>query len=230
MSVLCHIWYKLKKRKFVQTGSIIYHPELIFEEVLNIWTEIWNYTCSTCCDYFYLSAILQGMGPLPDVDDLYIILTRFSRRFWIWLSKFEILSLASAVTIVIFLPHYKKCESHCTSFSYPFLLYCKRSTFTFVQHESWFSPSQCEAQVGPFSMNLKTAHLSVKLMSAHLGINSKQLMSVEISNWPVSAFILNRPIVVLTSGQPILAYTQSSRCQCNPRIGRLGNLSWIGPY
>ena len=133
--------------------------------------------------------ILQGMGSLPDVDDLYIILTRFSRGFWIWLSKFEILSLASAVTIFIFLPHYKKCESHCTSFSYPFLLYYKRSTFTFVQHESWVSLSQCEAQVGPSQHEpqvslsqykpcvgpswhkLKTAGVSVNLKSAHISVN-----------------------------------------------------------
>ena len=168
VNISCHIWYKLKKNFFAQIGSVIYHPESIFEEVPNIWTAIWNYTCGTCCDYFYLSDILQEMWPLPDVGDLYIILTRFSRRFWIWLSKFEILSLASAVTIFIFLPHYRECEPHGTFFSYPFL-YITRDPLLHM-----------------FSMNLDSAHLSVKLRSAHLGMN---LESAHLSADLVSAHL-----------------------------------------
>jgi hypothetical protein len=95
------------------------------------------------------------MWLLPDVGDLYIILTRFSRRFWIWLSKFEILSVASAMTVFIFLPHYRECEPYqmlVHIFQLP--IYYKRPTFTFVQCEPQVGPPQCKPQVNPSQCKL----------------------------------------------------------------------------
>ena len=46
---------------------------------------------------FNLSATLQEIWLLPNVDDLHIILIRILRRFQIWLPKFEIHSVAPAM-------------------------------------------------------------------------------------------------------------------------------------
>jgi len=79
---------------------------------INYPTEIWHFTCSTCYGYFYPSATLQEMWPLPTRDNLYIILTAFSRRFWIWPPKFDTHSVILAVAIFILQPHCGKCDPY----------------------------------------------------------------------------------------------------------------------
>jgi hypothetical protein len=71
----------------------IYHSDCIFKEILNLAIKIWN------SHYFYPSATLREMWPLPNMGNLYITPTTFSRRFWIWPSKFEIHSVALATPI-----------------------------------------------------------------------------------------------------------------------------------
>jgi hypothetical protein len=93
-------------------GWSIYHSDRFFKEILNLATKIWNSLCHTCYSHIYPSATFWEMWFLPNRDNLYIILTTFSRRFWIWSSKLEIHSVALATAISILQPHFGKCDSY----------------------------------------------------------------------------------------------------------------------
>jgi hypothetical protein len=93
-------------------GWSIYHSDRFFKEILNLATKIWNSLCHTCYSHIYPSATFREMWFLPNRDNLYIILTAFSRRFWIWSPKFEIHSAILATAIFILQPHFGKCDSY----------------------------------------------------------------------------------------------------------------------
>jgi hypothetical protein len=57
-------------------------------------SEISNYITSTRYSYIYFLATFWKTLTFTNHDDLYIILTQFSRRFQIWSQKFQILSVA----------------------------------------------------------------------------------------------------------------------------------------
>ena len=104
--------YSIDPIKSVHIGSVIYHPVWIFEEILNLIPKIWNSLSSTCYSDFCCSATVQKIWPSPNVDDLYIILIRFWRRFQIWSPKFEIYSVAPTIAILIVQPQCGKREPH----------------------------------------------------------------------------------------------------------------------
>jgi hypothetical protein len=86
-------------------GSVIHHLNPIFWESLNLKSEISNSISGTC---YSGSATFWENVTFTDQGDLYIIGVRISRQFQIWSQKFEIPSVASAVAIFVFQPHFQK--------------------------------------------------------------------------------------------------------------------------
>jgi hypothetical protein len=83
-------------------GSVIYHPDLIFEENLDLKSEISNFVSGTCCGHICVSATFQKNVTSTNQDDLYIILTQFLRRIQICSQKFQIQSIASIFGMLLF--------------------------------------------------------------------------------------------------------------------------------
>jgi hypothetical protein len=86
-------------------GSVIHHLNPIFWESLDLKSEISNSISGTC---YSISVTFRENVTFTDEGDLYIIWVRISRRFQIWSQKFEIPSVASAVAIFVFQPHFQK--------------------------------------------------------------------------------------------------------------------------
>jgi hypothetical protein len=98
----------------VQTGCFIYHPDRNFQGVLNIQSEIWNSACGSTYGYIGRMCFshITGKVIFTNQDDLYIILTHFSRRFWIWTWKFEIQPVAAHMAILYYDPFWEKYNLH----------------------------------------------------------------------------------------------------------------------
>ena len=99
-------------------GWFIYHSDQILKEIPNLITKIWNLFCSTYYSHFDCSATVREAWISPNVDDLYVSLIEFSRRFWIWSPKFKIPSVASATAIFIVQPPCEKCDPHQIEMTY----------------------------------------------------------------------------------------------------------------
>ena len=89
-----------------QSWWSIHHPDQIFKGILNLVTKIWNSICGSCYGYMYPTATLWDNPTTTNQGDLYIIWTRFLRRFRIQSQKFEITSVAYTRAIFVFQPHY----------------------------------------------------------------------------------------------------------------------------
>jgi hypothetical protein len=61
---------------------------------------------------FNHTATLQGNLTFTNHNDLYIIFTQFSRRFWIWTWKFEIQLVAAHITILYYSLFWEKYNLH----------------------------------------------------------------------------------------------------------------------
>jgi hypothetical protein len=103
---------KCEKCDLHKSGWFIHHPDQIFEEILNLTTTIYNSACGTCYSHIYVSATFWQNMTSSNQDDLYIILTRFLRWFWISNQKFQIQPVASAIAIFVFQPHFRKMWPH----------------------------------------------------------------------------------------------------------------------
>ena len=72
---------------------------------MNIQSEIWNSACGTCYNCVYVLPIFRKTLTLTKWEVLYIILTQFFGRAWIWSQKFQIPSVAPVKVVQ---PHFRK--------------------------------------------------------------------------------------------------------------------------
>ena len=77
----------------------MYHPDQIFEEILDLAIKIWNSTCDTPYSHICVLVIFQRNLTSTDQDDLTSSWSKISRRFWIWTQKFWIPLVASTFGI-----------------------------------------------------------------------------------------------------------------------------------
>ena len=101
MAALCfrHI---LGKCDLHQSGWSIHHQDLILKGALNIQSEFKNSISGTCHGHISVWGRLRENITPSNQDDLYIILTAFSRGFWPSDQNFEIPSVAAAMAISVF--------------------------------------------------------------------------------------------------------------------------------
>ena len=66
----------------LQLEWFIHHLDRIFKGVLTIWSEFWNSISGICYGYISVWGRLRENIIPSNQDDLYIILTTFSRGFW----------------------------------------------------------------------------------------------------------------------------------------------------
>ena len=85
-----------------QSGWSIHHQDLILKGALNIQSEFKNSISGTCHGHISVWGRLRENITPSNQDDLYIILTAFSRGFWPSDQNFEIPSVASAMAILVF--------------------------------------------------------------------------------------------------------------------------------
>jgi len=85
-----------------QSGWPIHHQNLIFKGALNIQSEFKNSISGTCHGHISVWGRLRENITPCNQDDLYIILTAFSRGFWPSDQNFEIPSVAAAMAISVF--------------------------------------------------------------------------------------------------------------------------------
>jgi len=96
----------------LQSGWFIHHPDHIFQGVPTIRSEFWNSISGICYGHISIWGRLRENIIPSNQDDLYIILTTFSRGFWPSDQKFKIPSVASAMAISVF-------EADCGKILYP---------------------------------------------------------------------------------------------------------------
>ena len=95
------VFYNFLKYELHQSGWAIHHHDQICKEILNLLSEISNLACNTYYGHICLSATFRRNQTFTNQDDLYIILTGFSRRFWIWSQNVHIQPVASTVGIFL---------------------------------------------------------------------------------------------------------------------------------
>ena len=91
-----------------QSGWPIHHQDLILKGALNIQSEFKNSISGTCHGHISVWGRLRENITPSNQDDLYIILTAFSRGFWPSDQNFEILSVASTMAISVFYSDFGK--------------------------------------------------------------------------------------------------------------------------
>jgi len=85
-----------------ESDHVKWYQDLFFKENPYLASEISNYITSTRYSYIYILATFWKTLTFTNQDNLYIILTQFSRRFQIWSQKFQILSAASIFGKLLF--------------------------------------------------------------------------------------------------------------------------------
>ena len=95
------VFDNFQKYNLYQSRWVIYHHDQIFKKILNLLSEFLNSACKTYYRHICLSATFQRNQTFTNQDGLYITLTGFSWRFWIWSQYVHIQPVKCTVSVFL---------------------------------------------------------------------------------------------------------------------------------